>query len=74
MSAMASQITAVPIVYSTVCSVAVQRKRQSSASLASPVTGEFPAHKGPAKRKMFSIDDVIISICNVLHIDGALGS
>ena len=34
MSAMASQITGVTIVYSTVCSSADQRKRQSSASLA----------------------------------------
>ena len=49
MSAIASQITGVSIVYSTVCSGIDQRKhRQSSASLAfvrgnSPVTGEFPA-------------------------------
>ena len=42
MSAMASQITSLPIVYSTVYSGADQRKHQSSASLAI-VTGEFPA-------------------------------
>ena len=46
-SAMASQITGVSIVYSTVCSGEDQRKHQSSALLAfvmgnSPVTGEFP--------------------------------
>ena len=39
MSAMASQITGVSIVYSTVCSGADQRKYQSSASLA--FVGEF---------------------------------
>ena len=49
--AMASQITSLTIVYSTVYSGADQRESQSSASLAlcvceggdSPVTGEFPA-------------------------------
>ena len=49
MNAMASQITSVTIVYSTVDSGADQRKHQSSASLDmcagnSPVAGEFPAH------------------------------
>ena len=47
--AMASQITGAPMVYSTVCSGADQRKHRSSASLAfvmeSPVTGEFPAQR-----------------------------
>ena len=47
MSAMASQITVVSMVCSTVCSGADQRKHQSSASLAfvreKPVTGEFPS-------------------------------
>ena len=46
MSAIASQITSLTIVYSTVYSGGDQRKCQSSASLAfvgnSPVTGEFP--------------------------------
>ena len=57
MGAMASQITGVASVYSTVCSCADQRKHQSSASLAfvrgihrSP--GNSP-HKGPVTRKMF---------------------
>ena len=48
MGTMASQITSLSIVYSTVYSGADQRKHQSSVSLAfvrgnSPVTGEFPA-------------------------------
>ena len=48
MDAMASQITSLTIVYSTLYSGADQRKHQSSTSLAfvwgnSPVTGEFPA-------------------------------
>ena len=47
MSAIASQVTSLPILYSTGYSGADQRKYQSSASLAfawnSPVTGEFPA-------------------------------
>ena len=50
MSTMASQITSVSIVYSTVGPGADQRKHQSSASLAfcggnSPVAGEFPPQK-----------------------------
>ena len=66
MSAMASQIFGVSIVYSTVCSGADQRKHQSSVSLAfvwrihrqlvnSP-------QKEPATRKMFPFDDVIMCI------------
>ena len=42
MGAIASQITSITIVYSTVYSDADQRKHESSASL-SFVTGEFPA-------------------------------
>ena len=47
---MASQITSLTIVYSTVYSGTDEIKHQSSASLAfvggnSPVTGEFPAHR-----------------------------
>ena len=49
MSAMASQIISLTIVYSTVYSGTDQRKHQSSASLGlcgnSPVTGEFPAQR-----------------------------
>ena len=63
MSAMASQITCVSIVCSTVCSGADQRKHQSTASLAF-VSGihRWPLdshHKGPVTWKMFPFDDVI---------------
>ena len=64
MSAMASQITSLAIVYSTVYAGAYQRKHKSSASLAfvrgnhrSPVNSP---HKGPVTRKMFPFDDVIM--------------
>ena len=64
MSTMASQITGVSIVNTTVCSVGDQRKHQSSASLASlrgihRWPGNSP-HKGPVTQRMFSFDDVII--------------
>ena len=64
MSAMASQITSLPIVYSTFYSGANQRKHQSSASLAF-VRGihRWPVnspHKGPVTRKIFPFDDVIM--------------
>ena len=64
MGAMASQITNLTIVYSTVLSGGDQRKHQSSASLAFawgihrwPVNF---SHKWPATRKMFQLDDVNI--------------
>ena len=64
MVAMASQITSLTIVYSIVHSGADQRKHQSSASLAfvqgihrGPVNSP---HKGPATRKIFPFDDVIM--------------
>ena len=63
MGTMASQITSLTIVYSTVYSVADQRKHQSSASLAfvwgihrGPVNSP---HQWPVTRKMFPFDDVI---------------
>ena len=64
MSAMASQITSLTIVHSTVYSGADQRKHQSSASLVF-VRGihRWPVnspHKEPVTRKMFSFDDVIM--------------
>ena len=64
LSAVASQITCVSIVYSTVCSDADQRKHQSFASLAF-VRGihRWPVnspHKGPVTRKMFPFDDVVM--------------
>ena len=62
--AMASQITSLTIVYSTVYSGAGQRKHQSSASLTF-VRGihRWPVnspHKGPVTWKMFPFDDVIM--------------
>ena len=64
MDAMASQITSLTIVYSTVYLGTDQRKHQSSASLAF-VRGihRWPVnspHKGPVTRKMFPFDDVIM--------------
>ena len=63
--AMASQITIITIVYSTVYSGADQSKHQSSASLAfvwgihrGPVNSP---HKWSVTRKMFPFDDVIMS-------------
>ena len=64
MGAMASQITSLTIIYSTVYSGADQRKHQSSVSLAnvrgihwSPVNSP---HKWPVTRKMSPFDDVIM--------------
>ena len=64
MSALASQITSLTVVYSGVCSRTDQRKHQNSASLAF-VRGihRWPMnslHKGPVTRKVFSFDDVIM--------------
>ena len=67
MSEIASQITSLTIVYSTVLSGADQSKHQSSASLAFvweihrwPVN--YP-HKWPVTRKIFPFDDVIMDHC-----------
>ena len=70
MNALASQITSVSIVYSTVCSGADQRKHQSSGSLAF-VRGihRWPVHsphKGPVTRKLFPCDDVIMNFSDIL--------
>ena len=66
MGTIASQITGLTIVYSTVDSGADQRKHQSSASLAfvwgihrGPVNSP---HKWPVTRKLFPFDDVIMII------------
>ena len=66
MTTMASQITILTIIYSTVYSGAYQRKHQSSASLAfvrgihrRPVNSP---HKWPVTQKMFPFDDVIMSL------------
>ena len=68
MGAMASQITSLTIVYSTVYSGADQRKDQSSAPLAS-VQGihRGPPHKWPVVRKMFPFDDVIMQHANRMN-------
>ena len=65
MSAMAYQITAVSIVCLTVCSGTVQRKHQSSASLAF-MKGihqwlVYSPHKGPVTQKMFPFDDITMT-------------
>ena len=65
MGVMASQITSLMIIYSTVHSGADQRKHQSSASLAF-VRGihRWPVnslHKGPVTQKIVPFDDVIMS-------------
>ena len=64
MGIVASQITSLTIVYTTVYSDADQSKHQSCASLAfvwgihrGPVNSP---HKGPVTRKMFPFDDVIM--------------
>ena len=65
MGAIASQITSIPVVYSTVYSDTENRKHQSSESLAfvggihrGPVNSP---HKSPVTRKMFPFDDVIMN-------------
>ena len=66
MGAMASQITSLTSIYSTVYSGADQGKHQSSAPLAFvlrihrwPVNSQ---HKWPVTRKMFPFDDVFMSL------------
>ena len=65
MSTMASQITSLTTVYSTLYSGTDQRKYQSSSSLAflmgihrGPVNSQ---HKWPVTRKMFPFDDIIMN-------------
>ena len=67
---MASQITRLTIVYSTIYSGADYRKHQNSTSLAFvrgfhwwPVNSW---HKGPVAWKMFPLDDVIMNIQGIL--------
>ena len=80
MGAMASQITSLTIVDSTVYSGAYQRKHQIIASLAF-VRGirRWPVnspHKGPVTRKMFPSDDVIMMelITDPWRLSGKTGS
>ena len=72
MGTVASQITSLTIVYSTVYSGADQRKYQSSAWLAfvrgihrGPVN---PPHKWPVTWKRFAFDDVIITLRNMYKL------
>ena len=64
MNAMASQITGISIVYSTVCCGA--DKKNIKAPCHWPLRGEFtgdrwiPLHKGPVTRKKFPFDDIIM--------------
>ena len=64
MGIMASQITSVSSVYTTVCSGANQRKYQSSASLAFVRVNHRGSlnspHKGPVTWKIFLFDNVIM--------------
>ena len=73
MGVIASHITSLTIVYSTVYSYADQRKHQSSASLAfvqgihrGPVNSP---HKWPVTQKMFPFDDVIMKRWYVWELD-----
>ena len=78
MGSIASQITSLTIVYSSVYSDADQRKHQSSASLAfvrgihrRPVNSP---HKWPVTRKIFPFDDVImihVAPGTILQISGS---
>ena len=65
MGAMASQLTSLMTVYSTVYSSADQRKYQSSSSLAfARGIHRWPMnspHKGPVAQKMFPFYDVIMN-------------
>ena len=74
MRVMASQITSLTIVFSTVYSSANRRKHRSSVSLAFvrrihrwPVNSP---HKGPVTRKMLPFDDVIICACSAVLNSG----
>ena len=77
MGTIASQITNLTIVYSTVYSDADQRKHQSSVSLAfvrgihrGPVN---TPHKWPVTRKMFPFDDVIMCMWTCVPEEGIQG-
>ena len=81
MSMMASQITSLRIVYSTIYSGSDQRKHQSSMSLAFvrgiPWWPVNSPQKGPVMQKMFPFDDVIMIQCKTdndrtVYMDGLL--
>ena len=60
MGTVASQITSLTIVYTTVYSDADQSEHQNSASLAFVWGIHRGPHKWPVTRKMFSFDDVFM--------------
>ena len=71
MEAIASQMTGMTIVYSTVCSGAEQRKYQSSAHLPffaghSPITREYPAQRGSYAENV-SFDDVVVTFHSFVY-------
>ena len=70
MGGIASQITSLEIVYSTVYSGWDQRKHQSSTYLAFVRGPVNSPHKWTVTRKMFPFDDVIMS--QILHALGYL--
>ena len=76
MGAIASQITSLTIVYSTVYSDADQRKHQSSTSLAFMwgihLGPNNSPHKCPVTRKMFPFDDVIMVLPNVAFCQSSI--
>ena len=74
LSAMASQIIGVSIVYSIVCSGADEIKHQSSASLAfvREFTGEFPAQRASNAENVFiwlrDLDDMLHCVIFVMSL------
>ena len=67
MTTMASQITSLTVVYSTVYSDAHRSKKTSKLRVTGLCVGNSPGpvnspHKGPVPRKMFPFDDVIMMI------------
>ena len=72
MSTMASQITSLTMVYSTVCSGADRRKYKAPCHW--PLWGEFagdrwiPRRKGHWRGKTFSFHDVILGLNNLMQV------
>ena len=69
MGSIASKISSLAIVYSSVYSGADQRKHQSSASLAFVRGPVNSPHIGPVTQNMFPFDDVIM---NIVQQDGPI--
>ena len=69
MIAMASLITGISIVYSTVCSSADPRKHRGSPSYVGGIQRQVNSwHKGSVTRKMLLLDDVIMRACMCTRI------